>query len=198
LPEEILFIIASYLLGSIPFGFLIVRLTSGKDIRDLGSGNIGATNVLRSKGKMAALFTLLFDVAKAAIPIIYGRAHFDSPVLIMAGGAAAIIGHMFPLFLKFRGGKGVSTLAGVFLVMDLRVLGVFLAVFVTVIIASRFVSLGSISGAVAVFFAVLFTNLAEVAVLVLLVVILIILRHRSNIQRLIAGNENRLSLDRNG
>ena len=96
--------------------FLFVSLTEGKDIRTLGSGNIGATNVLRSKGKLAGLLTLALDMLKGVVPVIYGRAHFDQPWLVLLGALAVLLGHAFPIFLKFRGGKGVASLVGGFLV----------------------------------------------------------------------------------
>ena len=104
--HEFYFVVCSYLLGSVPFGYLIFYLSEGKDIRGLGSGNIGATNVLRSKGKLAGLATLLLDVLKGALPIVYGRIHFDLPWIVLLGGLAVLLGHVFPVFLKFRGGKG--------------------------------------------------------------------------------------------
>ena len=113
---KFLFIVFSYLLGSIPFGYLIFYFTEGRDIRTLGSGNIGATNVLRSKGKLAGLLTLALDILKGAVPVIYGRIHFDLPWIVLLGALAVLLGHVFPVFLKFRGGKGVASLVGIFLV----------------------------------------------------------------------------------
>ena len=96
--NDILFLVLSYLLGSIPFGYIFFFLSEKKDIREVGSGNIGATNVLRNKGKIAGLTILLLDMLKGALPILYGLKFFDSTLLIVCGGAAAIIGHIFPLF----------------------------------------------------------------------------------------------------
>ena len=196
--HEILFVVCSYLLGSVPFGYLIFYLSEGKDIRGLGSGNIGATNVLRSKGKLAGLATLLLDVLKGALPIVYGRIHFDLPWIVLLGGLAVLLGHVFPVFLKFRGGKGVGSLVGVFLVFYYPALLVFLLVFFLTLWLSRYVSLGSLLGASALFFCILFTQVAEASIVVLFMLLLIVFRHRANIQRLLAGNENKFSFHKNG
>jgi glycerol-3-phosphate acyltransferase PlsY len=185
-------------LGSVPFGYLIFYLSEGKDIRGLGSGNIGATNVLRSKGKLAGLATLLLDVLKGALPIVYGRIHFDLPWIVLLGGLAVLLGHVFPVFLKFRGGKGVGSLVGVFLVFYYPALLVFLLVFFLTLWLSRYVSLGSLLGASALFFCILFIQVAEASIVVLFMLLLIVFRHRANIQRLLAGNENKFSFHKNG
>jgi len=192
--HEILFLVISYILGSIPFGAIIFFVLDKKDIRKEGSGNIGATNMLRTKGKAAGIATLIFDMLKGMIPIIYGLNHFDSQVLVLMAGAAAIFGHIFPVFLKFKGGKGVATFAGVFLIFYFPSMMLFLGVFLIVGILTRFVSLGSILGILSVFFLTLFTQIAEVSVIVLVIVIVILIRHRTNIRRLIQGNENKLNL----
>ncbi len=191
--HEILFILCSYLLGAVPFGYLIYLAMEKKDIRTVGSGNIGATNVLRSKGLGAALLTVVLDVGKGVLPVVYGQAHFASPLPVIAGGAAAVLGHMFPVYIKFRGGKGVSPLVGVFLVFQWTALVVFLLVFVTAIALTRYVSLGSLLGVTALFIVVLLTRGSEVVLVVLLLVLLIFFRHRTNIRRLWAGTENTLS-----
>ena len=196
--HEILFIVFSYLLGSIPFGYLIFYFTEGRDIRTLGSGNIGATNVLRSKGKLAGLLTLALDILKGAIPVIYGRAHFDLPWLVLLGALALLLGHVFPVFLNFRGGKGVASLVGVFLVFYYPALLVFLAVFFLTLQLTRTISLASLLGTTALFFCILFTQVVESAVVALAMLLLIIFRHRANIQRLLAGNENKFSFKKNG
>jgi glycerol-3-phosphate acyltransferase PlsY len=196
--HEIFFIVFSYLLGSIPFGFLIFYFSEGKDIRTMGSGNIGATNVLRSKGKLAGLATLALDILKGALPVIYGRIHFDLPWIVLLGGLAVLLGHIFPIFLKFRGGKGVGSLVGVFLVFYYPALLLFLAVFFLSLWLTRYVSLGSLLGTTALFFCILFTQVVEVAMVVFVMLLLIVFRHRANIQRLIAGSENKFSFHKNG
>jgi len=196
--HEIYFIVCSYLLGSIPFGYLIFYFSEGKDIRSMGSGNIGATNVLRSKGKLAGLATLTLDILKGALPIVYGRIHFDLPWIILLGGLAVLLGHVFPVFLKFRGGKGVGSLVGVFLVFYYPALLVFLLFFFLTLWLSRYVSLGSLLGASALFFCILFTQVVEVSMVMFLMLLLIVFRHRANIRRLLAGNENKFSFHKNG
>lgn len=196
--HEILFIVCSYLLGSIPFGYLIFYISEGKDIRATGSGNIGATNVLRSKGKLAGLATLALDIGKGALPIVYGRIHFDLPWIVLLGGLAVLLGHVFPVFLKFRGGKGVGSLVGVFLVFYYPALLVFLAVFFLSLWLTRYVSLGSLLGTTALFFCILFTQVAEASLVVFLMLLLVVFRHRANITRLLAGNENRFVFRKNG
>jgi glycerol-3-phosphate acyltransferase PlsY len=196
--HEILYVIASYLLGSIPFGYLIFYFSEGKDIRTMGSGNIGATNVLRSKGKLAGLATLALDILKGALPIVYGRIHFELPWIVLLGGLAVLLGHVFPVFLKFRGGKGVATLVGVFLVFYYPALLVFLAVFFLALWLSRHVSLGSLLGTTALFFCILFTQVVEAAMVAFLMLLVIVFRHRANIARLAAGNENKFSFRKNG
>jgi glycerol-3-phosphate acyltransferase PlsY len=192
------FIVLSYLLGSIPFGYLICYFSEGKDIRTMGSGNIGATNVLRSKGKLAGLATLALDILKGALPIVYGRIHFELPWIVLLGGLAVLLGHVFPVFLKFSGGKGVGPLVGVFLAFYYPALLVFLLVFFVTLWLSRYVSLGSLLGTTALFFAILFTQVAETALVALAMLLLVVFRHRANIGRLLAGNENKFSFRKNG
>jgi glycerol-3-phosphate acyltransferase PlsY len=196
--HEILYIVCSYLLGSIPFGYLIFYFSEGKDIRTMGSGNIGATNVLRSKGKLAGLATLVLDILKGALPVIYGRIHFDLPWIILLGGLAVLLGHSFPVFLKFRGGKGVATLVGIFLVFYYPALLAFLLVFFIVLGLTRYVSLGSLLGTVALFFCMLFTQVVESSMVAFVMLLLVVIRHRANIKRLLGGNENKFSFHKNG
>ena len=196
--HEVLFILIAYLVGAIPCGFIIYYATEKKDIRLEGSGNIGATNVLRVKGKKAAAATLLCDMLKGALPIIYGLNHFESPVIIACGGAAAVIGHLFPLYLKFKGGKGVATLLGMLLVFNYPTAIVFLITFFLLLFFIPYVSAASITAVSAAFFYTLFTGIAEVSLIVFVVVILIFIRHGSNTSRLIAGTEEKLNWKKNG
>jgi glycerol-3-phosphate acyltransferase PlsY len=196
--HEISFIVFSYLLGSIPFGYLIFYFSEGKDIRTLGSGNIGATNVLRSKGKLAGMLTLALDMIKGAVPVFYGLIHFDLPWFVLLGALAVLLGHVFPVFLKFRGGKGVASLVGVFLVFYYPALLVFLAVFLLTLKLTRYVSLASLLATAALFFCILFTQVVESAMVVFAMLLLIAFRHRANIQRLLAGTENKFSFKKNG
>jgi len=196
--HELSFIVFSYLLGSIPFGYLIFYFSEGKDIRTLGSGNTGATNVLRSKGKLAGMLTLALDMIKGAVPVVYGLSHFDLPWFVLLGALAVLLGHVFPVFLKFRGGKGVASLVGVFLVFYYPSLLVFLAVFLLTLKLTRYVSLASLLATAALFFCILFTQVAETAMVVFVMLLLIVFRHRANVRRLLAGTENKFSFKKNG
>src|SRR5690242_3692456 len=140
----------AYILGSIPFGLLVARLFGGRDIRNSGSGNIGATNVARAVGPAAGILTLLLDTAKGALAVLLGGPYSEhSSTAAMLLGLAALLGHCFPVWLKFKGGKGVATALGVFLMLaPLAALGALL-VFILVTIAWRYVSLGSVSAAAA-------------------------------------------------
>ena len=196
--HEILYVVCSYLLGSIPFGYLIFYFSEGKDIRTMGSGNIGATNVLRSKGKLAGLATLALDILKGALPIVYGRIHFDLPWVILLGGLAVLLGHVFPVLLKLRGGKGVAALVGIFLVFHFPSLLVFLAVFFAALWLTRYVSLGSLLGTTALFFSILFTQVVEVSMVAFAMLLLVVFRHRANIARLLDGSEHPFAFRKNG
>lgn len=196
--HELLFILCSYLVGSIPFGFIVYYLTDKKDIRQCGSGNIGATNVLRNKGICAALVTLALDAAKGLLPVIYGAIHFDSPVIIIAGGAAVILGHLFSVVLKFKGGKGIATFLGVFIGFNFPAALLFGIAFLSLFYFFRYVSASSIAGVIVVFFFTLFTQVVEVSMIVFIVTAIIILKHHENIRRIVAGTENKLSWKHHG
>jgi glycerol-3-phosphate acyltransferase PlsY len=196
--HEIFFIIGCYLLGSIPFGYVVYYLCERKDIRQQGSGNIGAANVLRTGGRGAGLITLVLDMLKGLFAVAYGLRHFDSPVIVMLGGAAVILGHLFPLYLKFKGGKGIACLAGVLIMFDLTAAVVFAAAFCLTLFYTRYVSAGSIAGVTAAFFYVLLTQITGVSTIMLILAILVIVKHRANIQRLTAGTENKFNWKENG
>ncbi len=196
---------AAYLLGSIPFGFLIAR-AHGVDIRTKGSGNIGATNVFRSIGKGPGLLTFALDFAKGLVSALLiagaadrflGPVGAHLPLLRLVCGAGAFLGHSFPVFLGFRGGKGVAT--GVGLVMGLcpAAAGIRLAVWLVVFVASRYVSLASIAAAIAVAVAgwtVMDSDPQRIVPGVLTILcLLVVVRHRTNIGRLLRGTENRFS-----
>lgn len=191
--DEILFIVCSYLLGVIPFGLVFYFLTGKKDTGGEGSGNIEPADILRTRGKRAGIVTWILDMLKGIVVIAYGLRHFDSPITVMLGGGAVIIGHLFPLYLKFKGGKGVAALVGVFMVFHFPSAVVFASVFFLTLFFTKYVSAGSIAGVTALFFFTLFTHIVEVSTIVLVVVLLIILKHRSNIQRLTAGTENKFN-----
>ncbi|MCP5107974.1 MAG: glycerol-3-phosphate 1-O-acyltransferase PlsY [bacterium] len=196
--HEIFFIIGCYLLGSVPFGFILYYLYEKKDIRKEGSGNIGASNVMRNKGKTAGIATLILDMLKGIAAVVYGLRHFESPTTVILGGTAVILGHLFPLYLKFKGGKGIASLLGVFLVFNLPAAAAFACLFLPTLYFTRYVSAASIAGVTAIFFITLFTHIAEVSTIVLVMTTLIIVKHRANIQRIMAGTENKFNWKENG
>ncbi len=194
----IILIILSYLLGSISAGFL-VGSSAGVDVRSAGSGNIGATNVARTLGWKKGLVTLFADVAKGFLPVLAAHLLDLGNAAAAAAGLAAFAGHLYPVFLRFKGGKGVATAAGVYLAaMPLGIL-VVVGVFVLVMLAARRVSLASLSAAVlAPVVAWTLSYPEEVAWMSLVIGFLVVFRHRENIRRLMAGEEPRLELRRSG
>ncbi len=188
--------VVSYLLGSIPFGYLLVRIFKGEDVRTSGSGNIGATNVARKSPVLGAA-TLLLDAVKGLAAVLLARALFGGPhqQLIMTTAAFfAVLGHLFPVWLKFRGGKGVATSLGAFILLTPISILCMIGLFLMVAVAFRYVSLGSV--AVAAAFPLLAWALHEYTdsrqlLLIAAVSSLVIWRHRQNIGRLAAGTESK-------
>jgi glycerol-3-phosphate acyltransferase PlsY len=193
--HEVMFLIGSYLLGSIPFGFILFWLTEKKDIRGEGSGNIGATNVMRTKGKGAGIATLLLDITKGALPVLYGMKHFDSPVILISGGAAVVVGHMFPAYIKFKGGKGVASYLGALIPFNFPAALAFGLGFFSFFAFKKRVSVGSIAAVTTAFFYTLFTQVVEISIIVFMISIMIIFKHHSNIRRLTSGTENVLKTE---
>ena len=190
---ECLGLLAAYLIGAIPFGFLLVRVMTGQDVRTAGSGNIGATNVLRTTGRMAGVLTLILDITKGyfAVWLVSRLTHGD--VLWTSAAAVAVIaGHAFPVFLKFRGGKAVASFIGAFAFLTPAPLLAVLLVFVAVVWATRFISLGSITAAGTFPLAVWLIDHPAWPVEAAAVAsgFFIVYRHRSNLERLRAGTEN--------
>ena len=184
--------VLSYLLGSIPFGLLVARLAGLGDIRQIGSGNIGATNVLRTGSRSAAALTLLLDLAKGFAAVVIAAGWGEDAVLLAAGGA--IIGHMFPVWLGFRGGKGVATALGLVMALAWPVALAAALVWLAATLLFRYSSLASLVAAVVG--AALAPFLADpmTATTIAGIALLIILRHHANIRRLLAGTESRISL----
>lgn len=197
-------VLLAYLLGSIPFGYLLVRLLVGGDVRESGSGGTGATNVTRRAGKGVGVLTLLLDLLKGAAAVLVARALLGVGVeaqwWVCAAGAAAVLGHVFPVWLRFRGGKGVATGLGVFLVLAPIATLCSFFVFVIVVGLWRYVSLGSIVAASLLPPAVWSLSALGVSdraprpllVLSMLGAALIVLMHRANIGRLLRGEESKL------
>lgn len=191
--------IAAYLLGSIPFGYLIVKMGSGSDVRGAGSGNIGATNVTRVAGKAAGLATLLLDIGKGYLAVwLAMRWSHGNIRWMMAAAVAVVLGHTLSCWLRFRGGKGVATGLGVFLAVAWQAVLAALLVWLVVVAFWRYVSLGSVVAAAALpilvylFYAPGHAPPLAVSFGSVAVAIIVIFKHRENIARLIAGTESRL------
>ena len=201
--RPILILIAAYLLGSIPFGYLIVRGVEGADVRESGSGGTGATNVSRRAGKRAGVITLLLDATKGALAVVLARSFvtddFGINWWVAAAAFIAVFGHCFPVWLNFRGGKGVATGIGVFLSLSPLAVACAAVVFILVVAATRYVSLSSIlaTAAFPLFVWLLSvyvrptTNLAPVMTAAIATGALIILMHHANIVRLMKGTERK-------
>jgi acyl phosphate:glycerol-3-phosphate acyltransferase len=199
-----LIVVLAYLLGSIPFGYLIVHWSGGGDVRATGSGGTGATNVTRRAGKWAGLLTLALDALKGALAVVLARQlllpNFGIDWWVAAAAFAAIAGHCFPIWLKFRGGKGVATGLGVFLALAPAAVGIVAVVFLLVVWRTRYVSLGSITAAACVPLCVWLlehraatpARFAPLIVVALAGSALIIFMHRANIRRLLRGTESKL------
>ena len=191
---ELWLILLSYLIGSIPTGVIVSRFV-GKDPRQEGSGNIGATNVMRNVGKGAGAVTLIGDMAKGALPVLIAIKAYPSHFTITLVALAAFLGHLYPPFLAFKGGKGVATAAGIFLVLSPVAFLLATLVFLGVVLKTRYVSLASLSaGGVMPFFISLFAGSRAYILLSIVIALFILYRHRDNIQRLIEGRENQVSL----
>lgn len=189
----LLVLIGAYLLGGIPFGFVLVKLTTGRDVRSSGSGNIGATNVLRTTGWTIAIVTLLLDIAKGYVAVwLMGFAGAGSPWWMSAAAIAVMAGHAYPVFLHFRGGKAVASFIGAFLYLTPIPLLAALVVFVIVVAASRYISLGSVIAAGTFPLGVWLILHPPVPVLLaaLLAGGFIVYRHRANLERIRNQNEH--------
>ena len=180
-----------YLLGSIPSGLILTRLAGLGDVRKIGSGNIGATNVLRTGNKAIAALTLVCDVAKGVAAVLIG-ANWGTEAMLLAGGAA-VLGHMFPVWIGFRGGKAVATAVGVLAVIAWPVALVAALVWLAVAILFRYSSFAALAGAAVAAAYAGFVVDGERAVLIAAIAVAVIARHHENIRRLIAGTETRIS-----
>ncbi len=209
-----LLIIVAYLIGSIPFGYLVVRAKEGGDIRQTGSGGTGATNVSRRAGKAAGVLTLLLDALKGAAAVLIAIWVLSAPAVgavraaapqgsgawwVAAAALAVMIGHIFPVWLKFRGGKGVATGVGVFLVLMPAVVGIAALIFVGIVLLTRYVSLGSIVAALSIpvlallehRFVSTHSNFAPLMTVAVVGALLIVFAHRENVARLVQGLESK-------
>jgi glycerol-3-phosphate acyltransferase PlsY len=189
-----LLVVLAYLLGSVSFSILVVRLFFRKDIREEGSGNAGATNVLRNHGAKAGVAVALLDVAKGAAAVGAMKWATADPAWLSAAAFAVVLGHVFPAFFRFRGGKGVATTVGAFLVLAPGATAVVIGLFALVVAATRYVSLGSILAATALppVALYLFHSPDPVALAAGATALLILFKHRENLRRLASGTERRL------
>ena len=186
-----LLVAAAYLLGSVPTGLLLGK-AYGIDVRKEGSGNIGATNLYRTVGRKVGILTLVGDCLKGLIPVIAVQNLMTSPDYAAWVGLAAFCGHVFSIFLKLKGGKGVATALGVFLALAPLALAAAFAVFALLMLVWRYVSLGSVGAALVMPVAVALLGGSKVVIVVtLLIAVIVVTRHRENIMRLLAGTESR-------
>jgi len=190
--EEIIAIALGYILGSIPFAFLLSR-RRGIDLRLVGSGNVGAANVLRTSGVSTAVIAMCLDAMKGSVAVLIAQLLASGPAATVAAGFASVVGHIHPFWLGFRGGKGVATAAGVFTILAPAALAIASGVFVLAVWITRYISVGSLSAAVALAAAAAFTDVpAVVAVGAAITAALIAHQHRGNLSRLLAGTERRV------
>jgi len=189
--------VLSYLFGAIPTGYLLFRWSERKDIRKFGSQSIGATNVLRLKGWKYGAIVVLFDFFKGFLPVFIADRLFEDPLFTALCGLLSVIGHCYPVFIRFRGGKGVATTVGVYAGIAVTPLLIILSLFLIVVLVTRYVSLSSLTAAACYPLAALLSGENRYAIILGLVLFaLIAFQHRSNIQRLIQGNEHKIGENR--
>jgi len=186
----ILALVFGYLLGSIPFGLLLTRAAGLGDVRNIGSGNIGATNVLRTGNKGLAAATLLLDALKGTAAVLIAGIY--GPELAIAAGLGAFLGHIFPVWLGFNGGKGVATYIGVLFGLMWQAGLLFLAIWILVALALRYSSLSALTACIVTPFALWFMGRSELAILFAVLSVIVFIKHRANISRLLAGTETRI------
>ncbi len=180
-----------YLCGSVPFGILVARIFGLGNLREIGSGNIGATNVLRTGSKPAAAATLLLDALKGTLPVLAAM-HMSGTDMAIAAGFGAFVGHILPIWLNFKGGKGVATYVGVLLGFGWPLLAVFAVVWLTLAVSLRYSSLAALVAALAVPAYALYAGDGKLALALLAMTVIVYLTHRQNIARLLAGEETRI------
>ncbi|UVK37093.1 glycerol-3-phosphate 1-O-acyltransferase PlsY [Mesorhizobium sp. AR10] len=186
----VLALVFGYLLGSIPFGLLITRAAGLGDVRKIGSGNIGATNVLRTGNKGLAAATLLLDALKGTAAVLI--AGYFAPEFGLWAGLGAFLGHLFPVWLGFKGGKGVATYLGVLIGLSWQVALIFGLVWLAIAFLFRYSSLAALTAAVVVPIALYFLSTPEIAGLFAVMSLIVIIKHRANITRLLAGSEGKI------
>ena len=184
--------IISYLMGSIPFGFILTKIFLKKDIREIGSGNIGATNALRTGNKLIGYSTLLLDVMKAILPVLYVK--INHPELIYIASLCAFLGHVFPVWLKFKGGKGVATYVGILFTINIFLGFIFCVSWLLVFLVSKYSSLSSLIGSVTIPIYIFFNDQMSNALFFGIMFVLIFYTHRENIKRLKNKEESKTKI----
>ena len=190
--ELILIISISYLMGSIPFGLILTKVFLKKDIREIGSGNIGATNVLRTGNKVIGYLTLILDVLKAVIPVIYIKINF--PELVYISSLSVFIGHVFPIWLKFKGGKGVATYVGILFSINYFLGIIFVISWLIIFFISKYSSLGSILSTLVIPIFIFLNTSYENQYFFIIMFVLILYTHRENVKRLINKEESKTKI----
>jgi len=189
--EVLIISILSYLMGSVPFGFILTKVFLKKDIRDIGSGNIGATNALRAGNKSLGYGTLFLDIIKAIIPVVYVKLNY--PDYIFIASLCVFLGHIFPIWLKFKGGKGVATYVGILFSINLIIGFVFIGVWFFTFLISKYSSLSSLFGSLSVpIYLFFFTN--QNLVFFSIIFILLLYTHRENVKRLKNREESKTKI----
>ena len=190
--EIFLVILVSYLMGSIPFGYILTKVFLKKDIREIGSGNIGATNALRAGNKSIGYLTLTFDILKAAIPVLFIKINY--PDLIHISALSVFIGHVFPIWMKFKGGKGVATYVGILICMSLNLGIVFIISWLIIFSISKYSSLGSILSSLIIPIFIFFNSNYEIEYFFIIMFVFILYTHRENVKRLINKEESKTKI----
>ena len=190
--EHFIIGIISYLMGSIPFGLILTKFFLKKDIRDIGSGNIGATNALRTGNKLIGYTTLILDISKAIIPVIYVKVNF--PELIFIASLCAFLGHVFPVWLKFKGGKGVATYVGILFSINILLGTIFIISWIVIFMLSKYSSLSSIIGAISIPVYLLIVGQNNNVIFFVIMFVLIFFTHRENIKRLKNKEESKTKI----
>jgi len=184
--------IISYLMGSIPFGFILTKFFLKQDIREIGSGNIGATNALRTGNKLIGYTTLILDILKAVIPVIYVKINF--PELIYISSLCAFLGHVFPIWLKFKGGKGVATYVGILFSINILLGVIFISSWFIIFLSFKYSSLSSLIAALSIPIYIFFLGETNSAIFFAIMFVLIFYTHRENIKRLKNKEENKTKI----
>ena len=190
--EIFLAVLVSYIMGSIPFGYILTKIFLKKDIREIGSGNIGATNALRTGNKSIAYLTLTLDVLKAVIPLLFIKINY--PDLIHVSALSIFIGHVFPIWMKFKGGKGVATYVGILFCLNLNLGVLFIFSWLIIFFISKYSSLGSILSSLIIPIFIFFNSNYEIEYFFIIMFVFILYTHRENVKRLINKEESKTKI----